>query len=688
MAAAPVPNDFAACLTRFEVNPATIAYLEEQGIGSAEALESFPLSTLDEFYKAINKSDNFPIVAARNGGPVKLIFPYLLKLKALRAWIDFRRARGQDLDVNLFVGDEMIREWQIRATEMLTYNSASAVARSEGTLPPVLRTDWRSFEELFRTYLLTRRSAFCGTPLAYIIRETAVPNDDMLGPHDYGTIDDCLLATHSHGHSSYRVDNNTVFDLFKRLIYNSSFWQFAMAFDNARDGRGAFLAVKAQAEGQSAVITQRAAAYKMIKDAKFLSVNSRYTFDQYIADHQKGHNELLRLLEPVPETKKVNEFLENIKEPGLQTAIQIVHSNPEFLNDFEKCQHFLKTMSLNLRNNSTSRNTNVSSVGTTQRSNRGRGADNKRGRVTRDNNNANKRNRTTTGGRRDPNPKRNLPRIRTGHYSEDEWKALSDHDRSLILDLRAKQRQANATAAAVQTSPAAAVAPTNANASISSVSTATAPPTTDTELRDALARTNISPPGTAAADPSGPVTLGQPRRAARPKWFDTFKAGVAAEIERHTAQADSVVASVTVTTDAPAAAAAAAPADTGGSIQLPLFPLPIQLLLPQHRLLPQLSVLPSGALSDALLRRSVDVKSFPTTRKIMMTLEATMKVISTATSVRMTVIGLTHRRLIRDTRLPKPSTLPKRTLGIAGTSTNRHLPTHQPVRRLTDLSAG
>ena len=196
MAAAPGPNDFAACMARFGMNPATVDYLRSEGVGAVEELENFPLATLDEFYKNINKVDNFPIIAARNGGPVKLIFPHLLALKGLRAWIDFRRARGQEPDVNLFVGDEMIREWQKRAAEMISINSATA-SRTEGTLPPPLKSDWRSFEDLFRTYLLHRRSTFCGTPLAYIIRETAVPTADMLGPQDYGTIDDCLVATHS-----------------------------------------------------------------------------------------------------------------------------------------------------------------------------------------------------------------------------------------------------------------------------------------------------------------------------------------------------------------------------------------------------------------------------------------------------------------------------------------------------------
>lgn len=263
----------------------------------------------------------------------------------LRAWIDFRLAQSQPLDLDEFTGDDLIQKWQDQATEVLTFKLSD---RPEGTLPPALRTDWRSFEELFRTFLLHRRSPFCGTPLAYVIRETAVPTDETLNKA-YATIDECLVATHSHTHASFDSDNQEVFDFFKRLIYQSTYWTFAIAFDNLRDGRGAFLAVKAQAEGQSAVITQRAAAYKMINDAKFTGLGTRYTFDDYIGAHQKGHNELQRLGEPVPETKKVTDFLYGILDKSLETAIMVIRGSEKHLESFEQSQQYLKTVVLNTK---------------------------------------------------------------------------------------------------------------------------------------------------------------------------------------------------------------------------------------------------------------------------------------------------------------------------------------------------
>jgi hypothetical protein len=44
--------------------------------------------------------------------------------------------------------------------------------------------------------------------------------------------------------------------------------------------------------------------------------------------HQKAHNELEELGEPVSETKKVSEFLKYISDPTLQMGLQIVMGGP------------------------------------------------------------------------------------------------------------------------------------------------------------------------------------------------------------------------------------------------------------------------------------------------------------------------------------------------------------------------
>jgi len=60
--------------------------------------------------------------------------------------------------------------------------------------------------------------------------------------------------------------------------------------------------------------------------------------------HQEAHNELLDLEEPVPETKKVKDFLKGIQAPELSVGKSIVLGDLKRLSDFEECQQFLGTL--------------------------------------------------------------------------------------------------------------------------------------------------------------------------------------------------------------------------------------------------------------------------------------------------------------------------------------------------------
>jgi hypothetical protein len=98
------------------------------------------------------------------------------------------------------------------------------------------------------------------------------------------------------------------------------------------------MALKTQCEGTSSILTRKNAAYSSL---------STYTFQNYATLHQKAHNELEELGEPVSETKKVIEFLKYISDPTLQMGMQIVMRDPAKLDNFELCQQYLSTLKAN-----------------------------------------------------------------------------------------------------------------------------------------------------------------------------------------------------------------------------------------------------------------------------------------------------------------------------------------------------
>jgi hypothetical protein len=119
-------------------------------------------------------------------------------------------------------------------------------------------------------------------------------------------------------------------------------------FDKSKDGRGAVLALKTQAEGTSAKLTRKQGAYAMLASSVYLGPRKGFTFANYVTLHQGAHNELMDLDEPVSESKKVTDFLKGIRDSGLNTGKSIVLGGPAKLGDFEECQQYLSTIVQNM----------------------------------------------------------------------------------------------------------------------------------------------------------------------------------------------------------------------------------------------------------------------------------------------------------------------------------------------------
>ena len=119
-------------------------------------------------------------------------------------------------------------------------------------------------------------------------------------------------------------------------------------FDKTKDGRSAVLALKSQAEGTSAKLTRKQAAYASIASSAYLRPRKGFTFATYVTLHQSAHNKLLDLEEPVSESKKVTDFLKGIRDPSLNAGKSIVLGDPTKLGDFEECQQYLSTVVQNM----------------------------------------------------------------------------------------------------------------------------------------------------------------------------------------------------------------------------------------------------------------------------------------------------------------------------------------------------
>jgi hypothetical protein len=74
--------------------------------------------------------------------------------------------------------------------------------------------------------------------------------------------------------------------------------------------------------------------YEAISNASYQGTKCHFEFDMYVAIHQQAHQDLVCLGGPVPENKKVRDFLQGITDPQCSNIKLNVLSNPVFMNNF------------------------------------------------------------------------------------------------------------------------------------------------------------------------------------------------------------------------------------------------------------------------------------------------------------------------------------------------------------------
>ena len=313
----------------------------------------------------------------------------------MRYWVLAQHCLGVDAPNVANFTEEVITETLARMQADKDYKKAT---EDTDIMKPEKLTDLVKFWELFTTYLGRVKGAAL-TPLSYLIREHVVVTQEQLDAV-YGSIQERLIATTALSGAQFDLDNCMFYDEFKPLVVDGPGWSFIKKFDRSKDGRGAVLALKTQAEGTSAKLTRKQAAYASIASSAYLGPRKGFTFANYVTLHQTAHNELLNLDEPVSESKKVTEFLKGLRDSTLNSSKSIVLGDPAKLGDFEECQQYLSMVVQNM-SAQTKAERHVSSA-------------------------------TTDGGSKGSL----VDKIKGGAYSDEQYRSLSPEDKRRVQKLR------------------------------------------------------------------------------------------------------------------------------------------------------------------------------------------------------------------------------------------------------------
>jgi hypothetical protein len=120
-------------------------------------------------------------------------------------------------------------------------------------------------------------------------------------------------------------------------------------FEKSKDGCGAILVLKSQAEGESSLSTRKTKAYKILKSTTYTGKSSKFTFENYIEHLQFAFSELAECKQVVPESKKVETLMSNIETDKLSGTMTYLIGNPELLSSFEQWSDYCMSFLANLK---------------------------------------------------------------------------------------------------------------------------------------------------------------------------------------------------------------------------------------------------------------------------------------------------------------------------------------------------
>jgi hypothetical protein len=402
-------NALNTAFDRLGFHPDSRALILEEGYDTFESLGELEDSDIDRMISKLSKT--YAPNPNLNPDPnVNRRFPTraVLNLKAMTYWIREQQRIGGEVTPGNFT------ERVMQTVKERMRDDARVVKSLEHhdiTKPTALKewTSWPKFKNLFTTYTSQIRGvALC--PITYVIRPIAEV-DPIARAAIYVSDEERLVrCTLLQGHW-FMQDNSRLYNELKSYVIDGPGWAFIQQFDRTGNGRASWMALLTQAEGDATMNLRKQKAYAAINNARFAGDRARYHFSDYISVHQKAHNELDELGEPVSETKKVTDFMAGIQDPKAETAKAVVISSPLMRESFEMTQtylqHFVDSMEAQKRSTRT-----VAAVESKQE-----GKPQQRHKQT--------QKKQISG-----------PKVHSGNYTHTEWRALSSDEQQQVRELR------------------------------------------------------------------------------------------------------------------------------------------------------------------------------------------------------------------------------------------------------------
>ena len=212
-------------------------------------------------------------------------------------------------------------------------------------------TKWLKFRDSF-TEKLAHTIGERKIPISYVIDPTVrlITRANATLQESATIIDitdvDEYVTTVMHFGPAFKKDSKTVWDILKALLLNTAGWYHISSYDNSKNGKLAFTALRNFYQGADFTQYMIDDAFNILTHTFYRGETKVFTFDKYVKLHLKAHSLLVEARYNgnlgMDEATKVQHFKSGIKpKANLESALIAMRSGTINVNDFHSVKSFL-----------------------------------------------------------------------------------------------------------------------------------------------------------------------------------------------------------------------------------------------------------------------------------------------------------------------------------------------------------
>ena len=401
------------------------ALVEVGGIRDYGDMMHLKDSDIDDLARQVRKTKN-PNAAA--GANPNYIFSFMAEknLKLLLSEIKLRDETCRRVDqIYKMVPDDLVR-FRSRKDEKAAFKDPKE-GKPEAA---VIAKNWVKGFEMLDQWIGSHVDSVTNLPLAFMIREEQ-PDRSRYDSSRYVSLAD-ELAKRCEVWDVARVlkpwstrCSSKVWDLLYSIFQDHAAYQYMKPFKRARDGRGAYFALRDHYLGPNNVNNMATDLESQFESLSYTQETRRWNFEKYVNKHVELYNiaEDLKLhgYSGMDETSRVRKLVNGIKTDKLDSVKTRIMSDPDIMKDFDRATSLFKDFIAQRKSLLGPSASQIAGVTTNkQASNNGDGSRKGKG----------KRKAQTAG-----------VEIKDRYYSPKEYAQLSSEEKNQLRELRNKRRR-------------------------------------------------------------------------------------------------------------------------------------------------------------------------------------------------------------------------------------------------------